>query len=75
MIRSITSKITQFDERYVTIETVEMRPGFEPFRTSVDIEHNGDPEEVHRGYHELIAGNASEARKPYELTKQSTKQD
>jgi hypothetical protein len=63
MNRSITSKIVQVDERYVTIEAEEIPPGFGPLRTSVNIEHNGNPEEVHRGYHELIAGKASESTK------------
>jgi hypothetical protein len=56
MTRSIASKIVKVDEQYVTIETVETRPGFEPFRSTVSIKHNGSPEEVHRGFHELISG-------------------
>jgi hypothetical protein len=72
MNRSITSKIVQVDETFVTIEPVDIRPGFEPFRTSVDIEHHGDPEKVHRGFHDSITGDTpeeAEARRWRDRTK------
>jgi hypothetical protein len=61
--RSIVSKIVEVDEEYVTIETVEVRPRLKPLRACISIEHNGNPEEVHRGYHDLIAGKPSECTK------------
>jgi hypothetical protein len=55
MNRSIASKITHIGKRFVRIEITETRPGFEPLRTTFEIKHDGNPEEVHRGFHDLIS--------------------
>jgi hypothetical protein len=55
MTRYVTSKIVKVDEKFVTIEIEETRPDVEPFRRSLDIEHDGNPEKAHRFLHDSIA--------------------
>jgi hypothetical protein len=56
IMRTLASKISKIGPVYVTIETTETRDEWpEPFRASVDILHNGKPEETAAEYHRLIS--------------------
>ena len=55
-MRTLSSRIISIDDTYVEIETTEIRDGFqEPFITVVKMEHNGEPEETAKEFHDLIS--------------------
>jgi hypothetical protein len=52
---SISCKMAKITKKYVTIETAEIREGYSlPFYTSVQIAHNGKPEETAAEYNNLL---------------------